>query len=156
MTIVFALAFLGLGSGVYWLIGGRSSAGSSPLSSSPTTAVENPAAKAGAKPNAYNKYIEITGVRFSADPKSKKPVVTFVIVNHLGATIEGLGGNVTVWGRTQKSEEDAAGSFSFKTSVGPFESKELSAPLNTKKQMVELPDWQNVSTDVQITSPSVS
>jgi len=35
----------------------------------------------------------------------------------------------------------------------PGESKELTAPLNTKKKIYELPDWQNVTTDVQITAP---
>jgi hypothetical protein len=30
----------------------------------------------------------------------------------------------------------------------------MAAPLNTKLKIYELPDWQNVSTDVQITSPA--
>ncbi|HEY2018210.1 MAG TPA: hypothetical protein VGH38_32115, partial [Bryobacteraceae bacterium] len=114
--------------------------------------VESPAAKPGAKLNPYQKFIEISGVRFTADAK-KKPVVKFVVINHSGADIDGLAGNVTIWGRTQKSEEEAAGTFSFKTSIGPFESKDISAPLNTKLPMVQLPDWQNVSTDIQITAP---
>ena len=70
-----------------------------------------------------------------------------------GRAALGLSGNVTVWGRTQKSEEDAAGTFTFTTNLGPWESKEMSAPLNTKLKIYELPDWQNVSTDLQITAP---
>src|SRR5512146_1113520 len=42
MTIVFALAFLGLGAGIYWLVGWA-------RSGRPTVTVESPAAKAGAK-----------------------------------------------------------------------------------------------------------
>jgi hypothetical protein len=145
LTILFLVAFLGLGAGVYWFLG-RNGA------SSPTASVESPAAKPGAKANPYQKYIEISGVRFTVDAK-KKPIVKFVVINHSPAEIEGLKGNVTIWGRTQKSEEEAAGTFTFSTSLGPWESKDLSAPLTTKKQMVELPDWQNVSTDIQITAP---
>jgi hypothetical protein len=79
-----------------------------------------------------------------------------VIVNHSGADLTGLSGNVTVWGRTQTSEEEAAGTFSFTTDLKPFDSRDLTAPLNTKLKMIELPDWQNVSTDIQITAPSAS
>lgn len=148
MTIVFTLAFLGLVGGIYWLIGYMKGGGAG----SPSATVESPAAKPGAKQNPYQKFIEISGVRFTVDAK-KKPVVKFVVINHSGADILGLAGNVTIWGRTQKSEEEAAGTFSFKADVGPFSSKDLSAPLNTKLPMVQLPDWQNVSTDIQITAP---
>jgi hypothetical protein len=145
MTVLFAFAFLGLGLGLYWLIDRRGP-------STPTAAVESPAAKPGARLNPYQKYIEIAGVRFTTDAK-KKPVVKFIVINHSPADIEGLAANVTIWGRTQKSEEEAAGSFVFKTNLGPWESKDLTAPLDTKKQMVELPDWQNTSTDIQVTAP---
>ena len=77
----------------------------------------------------------------------------FVIINHSPADISGLTGNVTIWGRTQKSEEDAQGTFTFMTNLGPMESKEMSVPLNTKRKIYELGDWQNLTTDVQITAP---
>ena len=35
-------------------------------------------------------------------------------------------------------------------------SKELSAPLTTKRKIYELADWQNITTDIQITAPSGS
>jgi hypothetical protein len=115
--------------------------------------VENPAAKPGAKTNPLQKYIEVSGVRFVEDAK-KKTVAKFVIINHSTADINGLAGNVTIWGRTQKSEEDAQGTFSFSTNLGPFESKELTAPLTTKRKIYEMADWQNVTTDIQITAPA--
>jgi len=149
MAVVFVFAFVGLGAGIFWTIGyfrGRPT--------TPPATVESPAAKAGANANPIQKYIEVAGVRFT-DTKDKIGV-KFVVVNHSGAEISGLAGNVTVWGRTQKSEEDAAGTFTFSTNLGPYESKELEAPLTTKLKVYELPDWQNVSTDVQITAPGVS
>ncbi len=151
MTIVFALAIAGVVFGIIWLVSGnRGSAGNGPA---PIATVESPAARPGAKTNPLQKYIEVSGVRFVLDAK-KKTMAKFVIVNHSPADISGLAGNVTVWGRTQKSEEDAQGTFSFSTNLAPNESKELSVPLNTKRKFYELADWQNITTDVQITAPA--
>ena len=120
----------------------------------PAASVESPAAKPGAKANPLQKYIEISAVRFLQEGKKKTTAARFIVTNHSDSEITGLAGNVTVWGRTQKSEEDAQGTFSFTTNLGPNESKELSAPLNTKLKIYELPDWQNITTDVQITAPA--
>jgi hypothetical protein len=61
---------------------------------------------------------------------------------------------VTIWGHTRKSEEDAQGTFSLSTNLAPFESKELTAPLNSKLKIYQLGDWQNITTDFQITAPA--
>jgi hypothetical protein len=99
------------------------------------------------------KYIEVTGIRFVEDAK-KNPEARCVIINHSGADISGLAGSVNIWGRTARSEEEAAGNFAFQIpSLGPYESKELTAPLNTKLKLYELPDWQNISAEVEITGP---
>ena len=151
MTILFAMAIAGVVFGLIWVFStNRSSAGNGPA---PIASVESPAAKPGAKTNPLQKYIEISGVRFVEDAK-KKTMAKFVIINHSTADISGLTGNVTIWGRTQKSEEDAQGSFSFTTNLAPMESKEISVPLNTKRKIYELGDWQNLTTDVQITAPA--
>jgi hypothetical protein len=151
MTILFALAIGGVVSAIYWLLpSNRGSAGSGPA---PAAVVESPAAKPGAKTNALQKHIEISGVRFVQDNK-KKTLAKFLVTNHSEMDISGLAGNVTIWGRTQKSEEDAQGTFSFTTNLGPYESKEMTVPVNTKLKIYELPDWQNITTDVQITAPA--
>ena len=151
MTVLFTFSFVGLGAGAYWLVGylresppGR-----------PTAMVESPAAKSAGKTNPFQKYIEVSGVRFVENAK-KQTDVRFVVVNHSPADLGGLTGNVTVWGRTQKSEEDAAGTFTFSTHLGPWESKEISAAFKSKLRIYELPDWQNLSTDIQITAPAAS
>jgi hypothetical protein len=151
MTILFAMAFAGVVFGILWAVStNRGSAGSGPA---PIASVESPAAKPGAKTNPLQKYIEVSGVRFVEDAK-KKTMAKFVLINHSPADINGLAGNVTIWGRTQKSEEDAQGTFSFSTNLAPMESKEMSVPLNTKRKIYELGDWQNLTTDVQITAPA--
>jgi hypothetical protein len=110
-------------------------------------------AKGQAKPNPLQKYVEVSGIRFVETPKHE-PEARFVVINHSGADITDLAGTVNIWGRTAKSEEEAAGTFSFKmASLKPYESKEAVAPLSTKLKAYELPDWQNLSAEVQITSP---
>jgi hypothetical protein len=147
LTIVFALAIFGVVAGIYWLVGALKGGPAAPAKQLAT--VESPAAKPGAKVSPFQKYVEVSGVRFLEE--KKKPVVRFVVTNHSGADIAGLTGNVTIWARTQKSEEESAGTFTFTTSLGPWETKDLTAPLTTKLAMIELPDWQNTTTDVQIT-----
>jgi hypothetical protein len=151
LTFIFVVVLVGVVGGAYWLV--NSSHGTA--TQTPSATVESPAAKPGAKTSPYQKFIEITGVRFVEDAK-KRPEVTFLIVNHSTAPFEVLAGNVTVWGRTRTSEEEATGTFTFKTSLKPNESKELTMPLTTKLKFYELPDWQNVSTDLQITEPAAS
>jgi hypothetical protein len=153
MAIVFSMAFVGLGAAVYW---GIDYLRSRPVSK-PTAVVESPSAKPGTATNAYQKYIEISGMRFVEDPKHKgKIMVKFLVTNHSPAEIAGLKGNVTVWGSTSRSEEDAQGTFTFDTDVKSYDSKELTEPLTTKKEIYELADWQNITTDLQITAPSDS
>ena len=151
LTILFAAGLGGIIFGIYSLMQtNRAQTGNGPA---PTAAVESPAAKPGAKTNPVQKFIEVSGVRFVQDAK-KKTQVRFLLINHSDSDLSNLAGNVTIWGRTKKSEEDAEGTFSFSTNLGPQESKELTVPLNTKLKIYELPDWQNVTTDVQITAPT--
>jgi hypothetical protein len=149
LTFIFIVALLGAVGGAYWLV--NSSHGTA--TGGPSTMVESPAAKPGAKTNPYQKYIEITGLRFVGDDK-KGLAVKFVIVNHSGGDFEDLAGNVTIWGRTRSSEEQATGTFTFKTPLKANESKDITVPLTTKLKSYELPDWQLVSTDLQLTSPA--
>ena len=147
LAIIFAFAFVGVGAGAYWVIHyfrGGTQAASTPIETVPAKSQ---------KPNPLQKYVEVSGLRFVETPKHGTEA-RFVVVNHSGADITDLAGTVNIWGRTAKSEEEAAGSFSFKlASLKPYESKEAVAPLTTKLKVYELPDWQNVSAEVQITSP---
>ncbi|MBZ5585278.1 MAG: hypothetical protein LAQ30_24350 [Acidobacteriia bacterium] len=56
MAIVFALAFLGLGAGIYWLVGAARGHGQA----APSASVESPAAKPGAVVSPYQKFIEVS------------------------------------------------------------------------------------------------
>jgi hypothetical protein len=153
LSIVFAILFLAVGAGAYFGI--RYFSGSSQASTTAPATAENAPAGAAAKgkANTLQKYVEVVGMRLLEDPK-QKPQIRFVVVNHSGAEIADLAANVNLWARTAKSDEEAVGTFSFKLpSLGAYESKEMSGPLNTKLRVYELPDWQNLVAELQITSP---
>jgi len=150
-TVLSALAIAGIVAGVYWVV--NRSHGGRPAT--PSSAEESPGAKPGAAVSAIQKFIEVSSVRFLEDPKNKdKVLVKFVLTNHAEADLTGLAGNVTIWASTGRSEEDAQGTFEFATTLKGNEAKELTAPLTGKKKIYELPDWQNMTTDVQITAPA--
>lgn len=150
---------MGLGIGAILIAIG---AGAIYYMSRPTTGRTNVAEKAGlenpANPsqqkvtNPIQKYVEVVGIRMMTE--SKKPIAKFIVVNHSNGEITGLEGNVTLWASTSRSEEDSVGSFSFKVaSLGPNASEEMSAPLKTKLKPYEMPDWQNATPELQVTSP---
>jgi hypothetical protein len=150
LTIFCTAGFVALVAGVYWLVG-RSH------SPTPSTSVESPAAKPGAATNPWQKFIEVSGLRFVEDPKHKgKVFAKCLVTNHSSGDLSGLAGNVTIWASTKKSDEDAQGTFSFITNLSAYESKEITAPLTTKFKIYELPDWQNMTTDLQITAPAAA
>jgi hypothetical protein len=144
LALLFAVGFAGVGGGIFWLI-----AGHSPKTSA---AIENPDAKAAAKVNPLQQYIEITGLRFSALDKGGVQVA-FIVVNHSDADIIGLTGTATIKAKTQKAEEDPVGTVPFQLSMPAQSSKELTLPLTTKLKIVDMPDWQNVVVNVLVTSP---
>lgn len=146
MGLGFAAVFmLVLGGAWYFLSGSKGSEG--PVAKSPQAV----AGKKGGNP--LQRQIEVTGLRFITQDKA--PAIRFVVINHSGAEVAGLSANVTLSAGTSRSDEDAIGNFHFTLeSIGPGESKELTAALKTKLKPYELPDWQNANTDVDITSPA--
>jgi hypothetical protein len=145
--VLFALVFVGVVFGVYRIVN-RTPA-------QPSAAVQTPVSKPGAPANPIQRYIEISSVRFLEDPKKKdQTLARFVLTNHSDAEFTGLAGNVSMWAGKGRSAGDAQGSLSFKTDLKPNESKELTEPLVTTKKIYELPDWQMVTTDLQITAPA--
>jgi len=99
--------------------------------------------------NPLQKDLEVVGVRIVSDGQAVK----FLVVNHSGVEMTDLVANVTLWSSTQRSDEDSVGSFTFHAdSIPPNSSKELTSPLKTEKKGFELPDWHNITADVQVSS----
>jgi len=148
LTLVAFFAIVGIGSGVYFGIQyfrNRKQA--------TTTGLDSAANVARTKlTNPLQKYIDVVGIRLVQE--KKKPEARFIVVNHGSNEIDDISATVTLWASTSRSEEDSVGTFQFKIpAIGPQEAKELSAPFNTKLKFYELPDWQNTTPEVQITSP---
>lgn len=99
------------------------------------------------------RHVEITGLRLTEDAK-QKAFIQFVVVNHSAAEIGDLSANVTLLAISAKGERQPVGTFSFKIPLlAPYESKDLKAPVDTKLRVYELPDWQFLRSEFQITSP---
>ncbi len=154
MAVLFAGGIAVILVGAYWLLGSKSSSSAAALSQPSANAVKsNP----GGVEHPLQKHIEISGIRFGEVPGKKNVLtVAFTVTNHSDLEIPGLAASVSLWSNTRRSDEDAVGNFSFVTDMKPNSSKELTAPLVTQKTAVELPDWQYVTPEVQITAPPFS
>jgi len=145
----FALVLILLFGGIYYFMSRGD--GSTPASTAKTAAGGAPAAKGVSNP--LQKSIEVTGLRFVNSGKS--PSVKFVVINHSGSVLLDLAGTVTLWAGTSRSDEDAIGTFNLNVdTLDAGGSKEMTAPLKTKLKAYEMPDWQNATAEVQVSSPA--
>jgi hypothetical protein len=149
MTVGVAVGLLVVGGGIYFAM--QRFGSSNPAEKA---GLENPSNASRQKvSNPLQKYVEVVGLRLISE--NKKPVAKFVVVNHSSTEIDDLSANVTLWASTSRSEEDSVGSFTFKVPVLlPNDSKDLTEALKTKLKIYELPDWQNTTAEIQITSPA--
>jgi len=151
LTVLFAIGFGAIGFGAY--VGYRHFSGSEPATEG--TGFEEPgtAAIPEQTPSILGKYIEVAGLRLTEDP-NKKPQIRFLVVNHSGAEIASLSGDVTLRPTTGKPEDPPIGTFSFTIpSLAPYEAKDMRETVETKLRAYELPDWQFLRADVKLTSP---
>ena len=152
MTILFARGIAGVVFGLVWLLSSnRGSAGNGPA---PIATVESPAAKPGAKTNPLQKYIEVSGVRFMEDAK-KKTMVEVRGDQPLHGRHQRPGRQRHHLGPHAEIRRRRGGTFTFTTNLAPTESKELNAAAHHQAaRFTSCRDWQNVTTDVQITAPA--
>ncbi|MEP6538070.1 MAG: hypothetical protein ABJF23_22210 [Bryobacteraceae bacterium] len=121
---------------------------SSQAATSPTAETAPAVAGAGAKkPHPLAKFLEIVGIRWVEDAKQKAKM-QFIVVNHSAADLPELKLQISI---------KAAGKELFEipftiSSIGPYESKEFSTPIQTSLKGYELPDWQFVKADFTIIS----
>jgi len=152
LSVLFALSFvvvLVVGFYVYQAFQTRKQAPPAAPAFEPPTLPTSAAVKA----HPIAAQIEVTGLRLTEDSK-QRAFVQFVVVNHSAAEIGDLAADVNLKGVTARGEQQPVGTFSFKIPLlGPYESKDLKATVDTKLRVYELPDWQFLRADFQITSP---
>ena len=99
------------------------------------------------------KYIEFSGFRLTeAGPGKLK--VQFAGVNHSEADLGELAIKVKLVTSAAKPEDPPVAEFETKIpSLGPLEVRNLEASAPTKLRVYELPDWQFLRAQFEITSP---
>ncbi|MEI9975756.1 MAG: hypothetical protein WDO73_29070 [Ignavibacteriota bacterium] len=111
---------------LYWFFGRAKPAAS--VSDTPTAAT--PAATATGNP--VEKFVEVSGVRFSKDTKGID--VSFVVVNHSDQDLVGLTGSANVFAKSGEGAEIPVGSVKFQTSIPASGSKELTLPFDNQEE----------------------
>jgi TRAP-type C4-dicarboxylate transport system substrate-binding protein len=111
-----------------------------------------PAATAAAKSsNPVAKYIELVGFRVG-EKSAGHLQVQFGVVNHSEADIGDLKLEVSLRTTAAKAGDPPLVTFSAKVpSLGPSELKQVTADVPTTLRVYELPDWQFLKADFQIT-----
>jgi hypothetical protein len=99
------------------------------------------------------KYVELVGFRLS-EAGGGKLKVKFAVVNHSEADIGDLGVRVRLTTNSAKPDDPPIATFDVKVpSLGPEEIQDVSATAPSKLRVYELPDWQFLKAEFEITSP---
>jgi hypothetical protein len=99
------------------------------------------------------KYVELVGFRLS-EAGGGKLKIKFVVVNHSEADIGDLVVKVRLTTSTAKPDDAPIAEFEAKVpALGPEEIQDVTATTATKLRIYELPDWQFIKAEFEITSP---
>lgn len=119
-----------------------------------TGPLEPPGAAAAIGKNPLNKYVEVMGFRI-AEQGAGKLKITFAVVNHSEADIGDLGMKIRLTTTASKPTDPPVAEFEAKlASLGPQENKDVTVTVPTKLRIYELPDWQFLRAQFEITSPA--
>ena len=122
--------------------------------SAPTASPFGPGPAATSSKNPLAKYIELAGFRLSEQPGGKLQI-KLMAINHSDADLEELQTHVRLMASNAKPGDMPVAEFDVKIPpLGPQEYKELTAVTPTKLRVYEMPDWQFLRADFDITSPA--
>ncbi len=121
----------------------------------PSGPPEPPGAAIPTNKHPLTKYVELVGFRL-AEAGPGKLRVKFTVINHSNADIGDLGlSKVTLTTTAAKPGDAPVAVFDAQVpSLGPEETKDVSVNVPTKLRIYELPDWQFLRGEFQITSPA--
>ena len=103
--------------------------------------------------NPVAKYIELVGFRIN-ERKPGQLQIQFGVANHSEADIGDVKMTINLGTTAAKPGEPPLMTFSASVSkLGPSELKDVTADVPTKMRVYELPDWQFLKADFQITEP---
>ncbi|MCU0226960.1 MAG: hypothetical protein MUF01_04935 [Bryobacterales bacterium] len=146
VTLLAAVVFLALGyAGFKYYDQSKGALGAS-------TNMVGPGGNAGG--HRLNRVLSVTALRF-VPGKNKQMEARFVIVNGGAAQTPTFSGTVHVRPKDAAADETPMVSFDLKdVALGPYESREMQAPLNKTLKPYELPDGNLVRTDLVISEPA--
>ena len=122
------------------------------LSQQPASGPPGPATTSSKHPLA--KFIELSGFRIK-ESGSGKLEVKFIAVNHSEADLGDLELHVRLTTSAAKPGDAPVTEFDAKIpSLGPQEIRDVTAQAKTTLKLYELPDWQFLRGDFDITSPA--
>jgi len=117
----------------------------------PSSEIPGPATTASRHPLA--KFIELAGFRLK-ESSAGKLEVKFIAVNHSDADLGDIALHVRLITTASKPSDEPVAQFDAKVpSLGPHEIRDVSAPGTTKLRLFELPDWQFLRAEFDITAP---
>jgi hypothetical protein len=104
--------------------------------------------------NPLAKFIELAGFRLSEKGGSKLQI-KFSAVNHSDADLEEIQVHVRLLTTAAKPGDEPVAEFDAKIpALGPQEDHDVLATTSTKLRVYEMPDWQFLRADFDITSPA--
>lgn len=143
VTVLVAVVVVGVLAAAYFLVGKKSDTPASAATGAPATNV--PSVSKSNHPLA--KYLEIVGLRVKEGERGAMHL-NFVVVNHSAADLPELKMKISI-----KSDKKEIYEFPIDVpAIGPFESKDMSVPMKTSLKPYELPDWQFLRSEFEITS----
>ena len=145
VTLLAAIVFVSLGYAAFKYY--ENSKGAPGASSGIVTA---PAPSGGHR---LNRVVSVSGLRF-VPGKNRQMEARFLIVNGSGAQTPVFSGMVYVRPKDAAADETPMLTFQLTdVELGPYESREMQAPLDTNLKPYELPDGNLIRTDLAITKP---
>lgn len=103
--------------------------------------------------NPIAKYIELVGFRINETSPGHLEV-RFGVVNHSEADLGNVKITVNLTTTAAKPGEPPLITFPAVVKLGPSELKDVTVDVPTKLRVYELPDWQFLKADFEITEPS--
>ncbi len=102
-----------------------------------------------------SKFIEVAGIRMSEAGKGKLKV-TMAVINHSDADISDLALKVKLTTTAAKPGDPPIATFDLTVpKLGANEMKDASATVPTEMRLYELPDWQFLRAQFEITGPAL-
>jgi hypothetical protein len=99
----------------------------------------------------FGRYVEVTGVRVVADPQ-RRSQLQYLVVNHSNIQITNIVLHINVRSADPSSKAPLIQVSAMIPSLGAYESKEIRTDLDTQIRSTEIPDWDHLKVDVQVTS----